>query len=118
MTKPSTVIFHNPACSTSRNTLARLRNAGREPTVIEYLKTGWTRDQLRELASKSGGGVRGLLRKKEKLASELGLLNQDASDEQLLEAMIAHPVLVDRPIVVTERGVRLCRPSETVDELL
>jgi arsenate reductase len=114
----SITIYHNPACGTSRDTLARIRAAGHEPTVVEYLKTGWTRPQLESLFKKMGVGPRDVIRKKGALAGELGLLEPGATDDQILDAMVAHPILVERPIVVTPRGVRLTRPAERVQDLL
>jgi arsenate reductase (glutaredoxin) len=118
MSRPDVVIYHNPACGTSRNTLALLREKGVEPTVIEYLKTGWTKDQLQELVDRSGLGVRDLLRERGTQAAELGLTDPATSDEAILAAMILDPILVNRPIVVTEKGVALCRPPERVLDLL
>lgn len=111
-------IFHNPACGTSRNTLAMIRQSGEDPVVIEYLKTPPSRGRLVELAKAMNGPVRGLLREKEKLCAELGLSNPDLTDDELLDAMTKHPVLINRPIVETPKGVRLCRPSEQVLDLL
>jgi len=111
-------IYHNPRCGTSRNTLAMIRNSGVEPQVIEYLRDPPTLERLRELAAASGVGPRGLLRAKEPLCAELGLDNAALDDEALLEAMAANPVLINRPIVVTPLGTRLCRPSEVVLEIL
>jgi arsenate reductase len=111
-------IFHNPACATSRNTLAMIRAAGYEPTVIEYLKTGWTRPQLEELLDALAIKPRELLRVKGTPAAELGLLEPSVTDDQILDAMVAHPILVNRPIVVTPKGVKLSRPSEAVFDLL
>lgn len=111
-------IFHNPACGTSRNTVAMVEAAGYAPQIVEYLKTGWTREQLQDLAAKSGGPLRALMREKGTPAETLGLLADDVSDERLLDAMIEHPILVNRPIVVTPKGVKLCRPSELVLDLL
>jgi arsenate reductase len=111
-------IYHNPACGTSRDTLARLRAAGFEPTVVEYLKTGWTRPQLETLFGRMGVKPRDALREKGSLAAELGLLAPGASDDRILDAMVAHPVLVNRPIVVTPRGARLTRPADLVGSLL
>jgi arsenate reductase len=111
-------IFHNPQCGTSRNTLAMIRAAGYAPTVIEYLKTGWTRPGLEGLLAAMGARPRDILREKGAPAAELGLLDPAVADEAILEAMIAHPILVNRPIVVTPRGVKLCRPSEVVLALL
>jgi arsenate reductase (glutaredoxin) len=111
-------IYHNPACGTSRNTLALIRHAGIEPVVIEYLKTPPSREKLRELIAAMGISVRDLLRQKGTPFAELGLDDPALSDDQLLEAMLAHPILINRPIVVTEFGTKLCRPSEEVLELL
>ena len=111
-------IFHNPACGTSRNTLAMIRAAGYEPAVVEYLQAGWTREQLLHLLGEMKVGPKNILREKGTPAAELGLLEPGASDDQILEAMIKHPILVNRPIVVTPRGVKLCRPSEVVLNLL
>jgi arsenate reductase len=111
-------IFHNPACGTSRNVVAMVQAAGYAPTVVEYLKAGWTADQLRDLAGRAGLSVRDLLREKGTPAAELGLLDEGVGEDRLVEAMVAHPVLVNRPLVVTPKGVRLCRPSETVLDLL
>jgi len=112
------VIFHNPACGTSRNVVAMAQAAGYAPTVVEYLKAGWSHDQLRELAGEAGLTFRQLMREKGTPAAELGLLADDATEDQILDAMVAHPILVNRPIVVTPRGVKLCRPSEVVLDLL
>jgi arsenate reductase len=109
-------IFHNPACSTSRKTLAMLREAGYAPTVVEYLKVGWTRPQLEGLLKKMGARPRDILREKEAAAVELGL--GAASDGAILDAMVAHPGLVNRPIVETPKGARLGRPMEAVLEVL
>ena len=111
-------IYHNPACGTSRNTLAMIRNAGLEPTVIEYLKTPPTRSVLKDLISKAGLTVRAAIRVKGTPYAELGLDDPALSDDQLLDAMLAQPILINRPFVVTQRGVRLCRPSEVVLEIL
>ena len=111
-------IFHNPACGTSRNALAMIEAAGYAPTVVEYLKAGWTRAQLDDLIGRMGARPRDLLREKGTPAAELGLLDPAVSDERILEAMTVHPILVNRPIVATPRGVKLCRPSEVVLELL
>ena len=112
------IIYHNPDCGTSRNTLAMIRNAGIEPHVIEYLKTPPSRMLLRQLIARMGISVRSLLREKGTPFQEMGLGNFELSDDELLDAMMAHPILINRPIVVTPNGVRLCRPSETVLELL
>ncbi|MBR0697165.1 arsenate reductase (glutaredoxin) [Bradyrhizobium lablabi] len=112
------IIYHNPDCGTSRNTLGLIRNAGIEPHVIEYLKTPPSRTLLRQLIERMRISVRALLREKGTPYQELRLENPDLTDEDLLDAMMAHPILINRPIVVTPRGVRLCRPSEQVVELL
>ncbi|MBN8714270.1 MAG: arsenate reductase (glutaredoxin) [Xanthomonadales bacterium] len=112
------VIYHNPDCGTSRNTLALIRNAGVEPHVIEYLKTPPTRAMLEWLIVRMGIGVRAVLREKETSFRELGLGDPALTDDELLDAMMAHPILINRPIVVSSRGVRLCRPSEKVLDLL
>ncbi len=111
-------IYHNPKCGTSRNTLAMIRNSGVEPTVIEYLKTPPTREQLLALIAASGLSVREVLRSKEAICAELGLNDLTRSDEELVDAMLAHPVLINRPLVVTPLGTRLCRPSELVLDIL
>jgi arsenate reductase len=111
-------IYHNPGCGTSRNTLAMIQAAGYAPTVIEYLKVGWTRPQLDDLIARMGVSPRDLLRDKGTPAAALGLLDPGATDDVILSAMVATPVLVNRPIVVTPRGLRLCRPSERVLPLL
>ncbi|HEV2605218.1 MAG TPA: arsenate reductase (glutaredoxin) [Microvirga sp.] len=112
------IIYHNPACGTSRNTLALIRNAGIEPHVIEYVKTPPARELLRQLIRRMGVPVRAVLREKGTPYAELGLDDAALTDDQLLDAMIAHPILINRPIVVTPMGVRLCRPSEAVIDLL
>lgn len=111
-------IFHNPACGTSRNTLAAIRQSGVEPTVVEYLTTGWARPQLESLLAAMGKSPRDILRLRGTPAQDLGLADAAATDAAILEAMVAHPILVERPIVRTPKGVALCRPSETVFELL
>jgi arsenate reductase len=111
-------IYHNPACGTSRNTLALIRNAGVEPEVIEYLKTPPSRATVADLARRAGHPLRALLREKGTPFAELGLGDESLTDEQLLDAIEAHPILLNRPIVVTLLGVRLCRPSELVLDLL
>jgi len=111
-------IYHNPKCGTSRNVLAALREAGHEPQVIEYLKTPPSRETLESLIARAGAGARGLLRAKEPLVRELGLDGADVTDAAIVDAMMAHPILINRPIVVTDSAVKLCRPSETVQELL
>lgn len=111
-------IYHNPACGTSRNTLALIRNSGAEPVVIHYLETPPTRETLEALIEAMGTGVRALLRKNTDPYEQLGLANDSFSDEQLLDAMLAHPILINRPIVVTPLGTKLCRPSEVVLDIL
>ncbi|MDM7955935.1 arsenate reductase (glutaredoxin) [Blastomonas sp.] len=114
----SFTVYHNPRCGTSRNVLAAIREAGHEPEVIEYLKTPPSRETLESLIARADGGARGLLRAKEPLVKDLGLDDAGVSDAQIIDAMMAHPILINRPIVVTPTAVRLCRPSETVAELL
>ncbi|MGB3304444.1 arsenate reductase (glutaredoxin) [Gordonia sp. (in: high G+C Gram-positive bacteria)] len=109
-------IYHNPRCTTSRNALAKLREEGVEPTVVKYLDVGWTRDQLTTMFADAGITAAQAARKREKLYKELDLAN--ASDNQLLDAMVKHPVLVERPFVVTEKGTRLARPVDKVTEIL
>ena len=111
-------IYHNPRCGTSRNTLALIRNAGIEPEIIEYLKTPPSRETLKAIAHATGAPLRDLIRSKEPQYQELGLEDNSTSDEQLLDAMLAHPVLINRPIVITTMGTRLCRPSEQVLDIL
>ena len=111
-------IYHNPDCGTSRNTLAMIRNAGIEPTITEYLKTPPSRQELKDLIRRAGLTVREAIREKGTPYSELGLDDPSLTDEQLLDAMEAHPILINRPFVVTDNGVRLSRPSEVVLEIL
>lgn len=111
-------IYHNPACSTSRNTLEMIRNSGNEPTIIYYLDTPPTRDELIKLISDMGISVRALLRKNVEPYEQLGLGEDKFSDEQLIDFMLQHPILINRPIVVTPLGTRLCRPSEGVLDIL
>ena len=111
-------IYHNPSCGTSRNTLAMIRQSGEEPQIIEYLKTPPDRARLLELIGALGISVRGLLREKGTPYAELGLADAKWSDDELLDFMLAHPILINRPIVVTPKGTRLCRPSEAVLDLL
>jgi len=111
-------IYHNPACGTSRNTLAMIRATGTEPAVIEYLRTPPTRDELRDLVRRMGVRLRDILRQKGTPYAELGLDDPALSDDALLDAVAAHPILINRPIVATPKGVRLCRPSEQVLDLL
>jgi|UniRef100_UPI003BAA6739 arsenate reductase len=112
------VIHHNPDCGTSRNVLEIIRAAGEEPVVIPYLDTGWTRPQLQALFAAAGLTPRTALRETKSPAADLGLLGEGVAEDTILDAMLAHPVLVNRPIVCSPRGVRLCRPSETVLDLL
>ena len=112
------IIYHNPGCGTSRNTLGLIRNAGVEPHVIEYLKTPPSRMLLRQLIDRMGVTLRDVIREKDTPFAELGLANPALSEDQLLDAMMAHPILINRPIVVSPKGVRLCRPSEAVLDLL
>ncbi|TDX29544.1 arsenate reductase [Modicisalibacter xianhensis] len=112
------VIYHNPDCGTSRNTLAMMRQSGEEPHVVEYLKTPPSREKLIEMLFAMAMPPRELLRRKGTPYDELGLDNPALSDDQLIDAMLAHPILINRPIVITEKGTRLCRPSETVLPLL
>jgi arsenate reductase (glutaredoxin) len=111
-------IYHNPACTTSRKVLAAIRASGTEPRVIEYLKSPPSRAELRSLLSRMGMTPRALLRRRGTPYEELGLDDPKKSDDVLIDAMLAHPVLIERPIVVTERGVRLCRPVERLGEIL
>lgn len=111
-------LYHNPDCGTSRNTLAMIRASGEEPQVIEYLKTPPTRERLLELLRAMAMPPRELLRRKGTPYDELGLDDPALSDEQLIDAMMAHPILINRPIVVTDKGTKLCRPSEAVLPLL
>jgi arsenate reductase len=111
-------IYHNPACGTSRNTLAMIRNAGIEPHIIEYVQNPPSRAVLADLIVRAGLTPRDVLRKKGDLYAELGLADESLGDDALLDAMIAHPILIERPLVVTPLGVRLCRPSEQVLDLL
>ncbi|MEG9304118.1 arsenate reductase (glutaredoxin) [Psychrobacter celer] len=112
------LIFHNPNCGTSRNTLAIIKASGEQPEVVEYLKNPPTRDELVDLLAKMNILPRELLRSKEAINDELGLDNPELSDDHIIDAMIAHPILINRPIVVTDKGAALCRPSERVFALL
>jgi arsenate reductase len=119
MTDASQVtIFHNSACGTSRNALAAIRERGVEPRVVEYLKAGWTREQLLALFAKMGVSPRDVLRVRGTPAEELGLTDPSTSDDRIVDAMVAHPILVERPIVDTPKGARLCRPFDLVSNLL
>ena len=114
----SITIYHNPACGTSRNTLALIRNSGAEPEVIEYLKTPPTKVQLQQLLAAMGIGARALLREKGTPYAELGLADAKWSDDELLDFVVQHPILMNRPVVVTPLGAKLCRPSEAVLDIL
>lgn len=118
MSDPKITIYHNPACGTSRNTLALIRNSGVEPTVIHYLETPPSREILVALIAAMGMPVRDLLRKNVPPFEALGLAEERFSDDQLIDAMLAHPILINRPIVVTPLGTKLCRPSEVVLDIL
>jgi arsenate reductase len=111
-------IYHNPLCGTSRKTLEIIRETGSEPKVIEYLKAPPTREELRQLYKRAGISPREGLRAKEPIASELGLTRPDVTDDEILDAMMEHPILINRPLVVTDKGVRLCRPQDLVREIL
>jgi len=111
-------IYHNPACGTSRNTLALIRNSGVEPTVVEYLKTPLTKPQLQDLLKALGISARALLREKGTPYAELGLAEAHWSEDQLLDFVVQHPILMNRPVVVTPLGAKLCRPSEAVLDIL
>ncbi|MFM0515044.1 arsenate reductase (glutaredoxin) [Paraburkholderia sp. RL17-373-BIF-A] len=114
----SVTIYHNPDCGTSRNTLAMIRNAGIEPQIVEYLRTPPDRETLKNLIARAGLTVRATLREKGTPYAELGLGDTSLTDAQLLDAMMEHPILINRPLVVTPLGVRLCRPSEVVLDIL
>jgi len=114
----SVIIYHNPSCGTSRNTLAMIRASGEEPEVIEYVKNPPSRERLLELIEAMGGKVRALIREKGTPYAELGLDNLSLSNDALVDAMLQHPILINRPIVVTKKGVKLCRPSELVLDIL
>jgi arsenate reductase (glutaredoxin) len=114
----SIVIYHNPACGTSRNTLAMIRQSGEEPQVVEYLKNPPSREKLKKLMAAMGISARALLREKGTPYHELGLGDPKWSDDELIDFMLAHPILINRPIVVTPKGVKLCRPSEAVLDIL
>lgn len=115
---PDIIIYHNPECGTSRNALAMIRNAGIEPHVVEYLKTPPSRAMLESLIARAGITPRALLREKGTPFADLGLGNPDLTDAQLIDAMMAHPILINRPLVVSPLGVKLCRPSEEVLDLI
>ncbi len=111
-------IYHNPLCGTSRKTLEIIRETGSEPNVVEYLKAPPTRDELRQIYERAGISPREGLRAKEPIAAELGLTRPDVTDDEILDAMMEHPILINRPLVVTDKGVRLCRPQDLVREIL
>jgi arsenate reductase (glutaredoxin) len=111
-------IYHNPACGTSRKTLEILRDSGAEPTVIEYMKAPPSREELKRLYDRAGISPRDGLRAKEPIAEQLGLNRPDVSEDEILDAMMAHPILINRPLVETDKGVRLCRPQDQVREIL
>jgi arsenate reductase len=111
-------IYHNPLCGTSRKTLEIIRETGSEPNVVEYLKAPPTREELRQIYKRAGISPREGLRAKEPIASELGLTRPDVTDDEILDAMLKHPILINRPLVVTDKGVRLCRPQDLVREIL
>lgn len=119
MPRPSSVtIYHNPKCSTSRQVLELIEAAGCKPVVVEYLKAGWTKAQLKQMFASAGLTAREALRANAPEAEELGLHDPKVSEAKLIEAMVAHPILVNRPFVVTSKGTRLCRPKETVNQIL
>ena len=111
-------IYHNPLCGTSRKTLEIIRETGSNPNVVEYLKAPPTREELRQIYKRAGISPREGLRAKEPIASELGLTRPDVTDDEILDAMMEHPILINRPLFVTEKGVRLCRPQDLVREIL
>ena len=111
-------IYHNPLCGTSRKTLEILRDSGADPKVIEYLRTPPSRDELKRIYERAGISPREGLRSKEAIAQELGLTRPDISDDEILDAMMEHPILINRPLVETDKGARLCRPQEVVREIL
>lgn len=118
MSDASVTIYHNPACGTSRNTLAAIRAAGIEPTVVEYLKDGWTKPQLKAILKSLGLTARDVLRIRGTPAEELKLTDPSTTDEEIIDAMVGHPILVERPIVVTPKGAVLARPAEKVEAIL
>jgi arsenate reductase len=118
MSDASVTIFHNPACATSRNVLAAIRAAGIEPNVVEYLKEGWTKPQLKGLLAKLGLTARDVMRIRGTPAEELKLTDPKTTDEEIIDAMVGHPILVERPIVLTPKGAVLARPPEKIEEIL
>lgn len=115
---PDVIIYHNPMCQTSRSTLARIRQAGIEPKVVEYLKEGWTKPQLKEILAKLGKTPRDILRIRGNQAHEHIINNPNSTDDEILDAMVGHPILVERPIVVSNKGTVLARPVDEVDSIL
>ena len=111
-------IYHNPLCGTSRKTLEILRESGEDPTIVEYLKTPPSREVLKAIYARAGISPREGLRTKEPIATELGLTRPEVSDDEILDAMMEHPILINRPLVVTDKGARLCRPQDVVHEIL
>ena len=118
MSDADVTIFHNPACGTSRKTLERIRQAGIEPTIVEYVKDGWTKPQLKRLLKLLNMSARDVMRVRGTPAEELKLTDPKATEDEIIDAMIGHPILVERPIVTTAKGARLCRPMEKVEEIL
>ena len=118
MSDADVIIYHNPRCGTSRNTLARIREAGIEPQVVEYLKDGWTKPQLKEILKKLGKSPRDILRIRGNEAHEHIINNPNSTDDEILDAMVGHPILVERPIVISKKGAVLARPAEDVDSIL
>ena len=118
MSDADVIIYHNPSCGTSRNTLARIREAGIEPQVVEYLKDGWTKPQLKDILKKLGKSPRDILRIRGNEAHEHIINNPNSTDDELLDAMVGHPILVERPIVITKKGAVLARPADHVDAIL
>jgi arsenate reductase len=118
MTDASVTIFHNPACGTSRKTLERIRAAGIEPNVVEYLKAGWTKAELKKILKLTGMSARDIMRVRGTPAEELKLTDPKATEDQIIDAMVGHPILVERPIVITPKGAVLARPMEKVEEIL
>lgn len=118
MSDADVIIYHNPNCGTSRNTLAKIREAGIEPKVVEYLKEGWTKPQLKEILQKLGKSPRDLLRIRGNEAHEHIINNPNSTDDEILDAMVGHPILVERPIVITPKGAVLARPAEKVEPIL
>lgn len=118
MSDAEVTIYHNPACGTSRNTLARIREAGIEPKVVEYLKDGWTKPQLKTILGKLGLTARDILRTRGNEAHEHIINNPNSTEDEILDAMVGHPILVERPIVITKKGAVLARPADKVDPIL